>query len=229
MMAFILSLLPLGVLGAVLGLDTVSFPQAMLARPLVAATLGGMLAGSPGGGLLVGAALELIALETLPFGASRYPEWGSASAIGGALFAASPNPPPGAMSLAVVAAVATAWVGSWSMVKVRQFNARMAHAAQGALDAGARGSVIGLQLRGITADLARGFVLTIVAASVFAPLTRFSLAQWTLDARVSRAIAVAIAASVAGGAVWKLFHGSVPARWAFLGGIVAGLTIMAAA
>ena len=40
-------------------------------------------------GLLVGATLELFAVETLPFGASRYPEWGSASVIGGALFAKS--------------------------------------------------------------------------------------------------------------------------------------------
>ena len=31
--------------------------------------------------------LELIALETLPVGASRYPEWGSAAVVGGALFA----------------------------------------------------------------------------------------------------------------------------------------------
>jgi PTS system mannose-specific IIC component len=229
MMDLILSLLPLAVLGAVLGLDTVSFPQAMLSRPLVAATLGGTLAGSPSGGLLVGAALELIALETLPFGASRYPEWGSASAIGGALFASSSNPPPGALSLAVLAAVATAWVGGWSMVKLRQFNARMAHGAQAALDAGARGSVIGLQLKGMTADLVRGFALTLVAAAIFAPLTRASLASWSLDARASRAIAVAIAASVAGAATWKLFHGSVPARWAFVGGLVAGFTIMAVA
>jgi mannose/fructose/N-acetylgalactosamine-specific phosphotransferase system component IIC len=228
MMDLLVPLLPLAVLGAVLGLDTVSFPQAMLSRPLVAATLGGMLAGSPGEGLLVGAALELIAFETLPFGASRYPEWGSASAVGGALFA-SGGGSAGSLSLAVIAAVATAWVGSWSMVKLRHLNARMAHGAQAALDAGARGSVISLQLKGITADLARGFVLTVAATAVFAPLTRVSLAAWTMDARVSRAVAVAIAASVAAAAAWKLFHGSVPARWAFLGGIAAGFTIMAVA
>ena len=227
-MHFLLPLLPLAILGAVLGLDTVSFPQAMLSRPIVAATLGGTLAGAPASGLLVGAALELIALETLPFGASRYPEWGSASALGGALFAASPNPPAGAMSLAVIAAVATAWVGGWSMVKMRQVIARLANRTRSGLDAGARGSVIGLQLQGMTADLLRGFALTLVAAAVFKPLTHASLAVWTLDARISRAIAVAIAASVAGGAVWKLFHGSVPARWALLGGLVAGFTIMAA-
>ncbi|OYV73746.1 MAG: hypothetical protein B7Z72_01815, partial [Gemmatimonadetes bacterium 21-71-4] len=63
--------LPIALLGGVAGLDTVSFPQAMISRPLVAATLGGMLAGAPMHGLLVGAVLELIALETLPVGASR--------------------------------------------------------------------------------------------------------------------------------------------------------------
>lgn len=228
MMELVGSLLPLALLGAVLGLDTVSFPQAMLSRPLVAATLGGTLAGSPSAGLLVGAALELIALETLPFGASRYPEWGSASAVGGALFASPASALPGALSLAVIAAVATAWVGGWSMVKVRQFNARLAHGSRTALDAGARGAVIGLQLKAMTADLVRGFVLTLVAAAVFTPLAKASLAQWTLDARVSRAIAVGIAASVAGGAAWKLFHGSFPARWAFLSGLVVGFTVIAA-
>ncbi len=222
-------LLPIALLGAALGLDTVSFPQAMVSRPLVAATLGGALAGSPANGILVGAALELIALETLPFGASRYPEWGSASAIGGALFAALPEPPAGALSLAVVAAVATAWVGGWSMVQLRQFNARLAGRARPALDAGARGAVIGLQLKGRVGDLVRGFLLTLVAAVVFQPLTRASLGLWSLDARVSRAVSVAIAASVAGGAAWKLFHGSVAARWAFVSGLVAGASVLAAA
>jgi mannose/fructose/N-acetylgalactosamine-specific phosphotransferase system component IIC len=229
MMETLVPFLPLAMLGALLGLDTVSFPQAMLSRPIVAATLGGTLAGSPGGGLLVGAALELIALETLPVGASRYPEWGSASAVGGALFASSPTPPAGAMSVAIVAAVATAWVGGWSMVTLRQMIARMANRSRSALDAGARGSVIGLQLKGMTADLVRGFAITLAAAVVFAPLNRASLALWSMDVRASRAIAVAIAASVAVAATWKLFHGSVPARWAFIGGVVAGVTIMVTA
>jgi mannose/fructose/N-acetylgalactosamine-specific phosphotransferase system component IIC len=229
MMDSLMPLLPLAVLGAVLGLDTVSFPQAMLSRPLVAATLGGALAGSASGGLLVGAALELIALETLPFGASRYPEWGSASAVGGALFASAPEPQPGALSLAVIAAVATAWFGGWTMVKLRELNARLAARSRSALDAGARGAVIGLQLKCMTADLLRGLLLTVAATALFAPLSRVSLSHWSMDARMSRAIAVAIAASVAGGAAWKLFHGSTPARWAFLTGLVAGFTVMAAA
>ena len=220
------ALLPLGLLGAVLGLDTVCFPQAMLSRPLVAATLGGALIGSPTDGLLVGAALELIALETLPFGASRYPEWGSAAVVGGALFASTPENPAGAMSLALIAALATAWFGGWTMVKLRQRNAIWAAQSRGALDAGSRGAVIGLQLKGMTADLVRGFVLTIAAVALFAPLTEASLAVWTVDARVSRAVAVGIATSVAAGAAWKLFHGTMVARWLFVTGLCVGFAVM---
>ena len=221
------AILPLSLLGAVLGLDTVSFPQAMLSRPLVAATLGGALVGSPGSGLLMGAVLELIALETLPFGASRYPEWGSASVIGGALFGSSPHPAAGAMSLAMLASLATAWIGGWTMVRLRQRNGRWAAKAQPALDAGARGTVIGLQLRGMTADLARGALLTALAAAAFAPLNEASLALWTVDARVSRAFAIGVALSVAVAASWKLLHGSMPARWLFLVGLASGFALTA--
>lgn len=222
------ALIPLTLLGAVIGLDTVSFPQMMLSRPLVAATLGGAMVGAPFEGLLVGAALELIAHETLPFGASRYPEWGSASVVGGALFASSPVPPPGSLALALLAALATAWVGGWTMVKVRQLNARWATQAREALDAGARGTVIGLQLRGLSADLARGAALTAAAVAVFAPLNARSNALWTLDARVSRGFVVAVATSVAVAATWKLFHGNTPARWTFLAGLGLGLVVVVA-
>ena len=220
------TLLPLGLLGAVLGLDTVSFPQAMLSRPLVAATCGGALLGEPLSGLMMGAALELIALETLPFGASRYPEWGSASAVGGAIFAEAPDHAAGAMTLALIAALTTAWFGGWTMVKLRQLNARWAGSSQRALDAGARGSVIGLQLKGLTADLARGLLVTIAAWALFQPIAAIALSEWTIDARLSRAIAVGAATSVAAGAAWKIFHGSTAARWTFVAGLALGFGMM---
>jgi mannose/fructose/N-acetylgalactosamine-specific phosphotransferase system component IIC len=220
------ALLPLALLGGLLGMDTVTFPQAMLSRPLVAATLGGALLGAPLDGLLIGAALELIALETLPFGASRYPEWGSASVVGGALFASESRHPAGAMTIALLAALATAWVGGWTMVKLRQRNAVWAARSRAALDAGARGTVIGLQLRGLTADLVRGAALTTVAVATFAPLAEASVALWNVDATTSRAIAVGTATSVAAAAAWKLFHGSMVARWLFGAGLVFGLGIV---
>jgi mannose/fructose/N-acetylgalactosamine-specific phosphotransferase system component IIC len=215
--------LPIALLGGVLGLDVVSFPQAMVSRPLVAATITGILIGQPASGLLIGATLELIALETLPFGASRYPEWGSASVVGGAIFSSHPSHPAGAMTCAMVAALATTWVGGWTMVKLRQTNAVWAGQRRDALEAGSRGAVISLQLLGMTADLLRGAALTAVAYSLLAPLADFCIRTWTMDARVSRAIAVATAASVAGGAAWKLFHSTAGARWFFVGGLVAGL------
>src|ERR671920_2554309 len=120
------NLLPIALLGALLGLDVVSFPQAMISRPIVAATMAGAFIGEPERGLLIGATLELIALDTLPFGASRYPEWGSAAVVGGAIFAMHPAHPAGSMSIAVIAAISTAWIGGWTMVKLREANAHLA-------------------------------------------------------------------------------------------------------
>jgi mannose/fructose/N-acetylgalactosamine-specific phosphotransferase system component IIC len=219
----LLEVIPIAVLGGLLGLDVVSFPQAMISRPLVAATLAGVLVGHSASGLLVGAVLELIALETLPFGASRSPEWGSASVVGGAIFASHPSHPAGAMTCAMVAALATTWIGGWTMVKLRQANATWARDRREALEAGSRGAVTSLQLMGMTADLVRGALLTGVAYALLAPLASLSIARWDVDARLSRSMAVAIAASVAGGAAWKLFHSTHGARWFFVGGLVVGL------
>ena len=223
-----LQALPLALLGGLLGLDVVSFPQAMISRPLVAATVAGALMGHPLSGLLMGATLELIALDTLPFGASRYPEWGSAAVVGGALFATHPAHPAGSMATAVIAAIATSWLGGWTMVKLRETNAHWAARRRSALDAGARGAVIQLQLLGMTADFVRGAVLTVVAYVVFAPLTNVALDLWKTDARSSRAVVVAIAASVAASGVWKIFHAVPLARWFFLGGLAVGLALLAA-
>ncbi len=219
-------LLPLALLGGVLGLDVVSFPQAMISRPLVAATFTGMLLGHSAAGLFIGAALELIALETLPFGASRYPEWGSASVVGGAIFATHPNEPAGAMTLAVFSALATTWVGGWTMVQLRRWNALLARRHREALEAGSRGAVISLQLTGMTADLVRGAVLTALAYAALAPITDACLALWSVDARFSRALIVAVTSSIAAGAAWKLFHSTAGARWFFVGGLAVGLLML---
>ena len=218
--------LPIALLGGLLGLDVVSFPQAMISRPLVAATVGGAFIGNAPLGLLLGAALELIALETLPFGASRYPEWGSASVVGGAIFASHPEQPAGAMTLAVLATLTTTWIGGWSMVKLRQLNAVWASRRRPALEAGARGTVISLQLMGMTADLVRGAVLTGIAYTLLAPLATACIEIWSIEARLSRAIVVSAAASVAGAAAWKIFHSTAGARWFFIGGLAVGLLVL---
>ena len=215
------------VLGAVLGLDVVSFPQAQISRPLVAATAAGFFTGHPGAGLLAGATLELIALETLPFGASRYPEWGSAAVVGGALFSRHLDNLPGALTTAVLAALATAWVGGWSMVMLRKLNARWARRHLEALARGSQRTVVGLQVAGLTADLVRGGLLTLVALAVLSPIMGAAVHRWSVDGRYSRAFVVTVAATVAAGAAWKIFHTTHGARWFFLGGLVVGLLMLA--
>jgi PTS system mannose-specific IIC component len=222
----LIALLPIALLGGVLGLDVVSFPQAMISRPLVAATLAGVLVGQPASGLLIGAALELVALETLPFGASRYPEWGSAAVVGGAIFSTHPSHPAGAMTIAMLSALATTWVGGWTMVKLRQQNARWARTRRAGLEAGSRGTVVSLQLIGLTADLVRGALLTLIAFVILQPIADASIGLWTMDARLSRSLVVATVASVAAGAAWKLFHSTAGARWFFVGGLGLGLVML---
>jgi PTS system mannose-specific IIC component len=222
----IAELLPVVLLGAVLGLDVVSFPQAMISRPLAAATVAGALLGQPMAGLLVGAALELIALETLPFGASRYPEWGSAAVVGGTLFALQPDGRAGAMTLAVLGALATAWVGGWTMVMLRRMNGWLARRNRAGLEAGSRRAVLGIQMAGLGADFVRGGLLTALALLVLLPVTRAALAEWSLDARLSRAVVVGLAATVAVGATWKIFHTTAGTRWYLAAGLLVGLLLL---
>lgn len=219
-------LLPLALLGGVLGLDVVCFPQMMVSRPLVAATLAGAFVGNPAMGLFVGVTLELIALATLPFGASRYPEWGSAAVVGGAISAAMQGQRAGVLSVGVLAALATAWVGGLTLVQLRVFNAWLARRRRPALDAGSRGTVIGLQLAGLTADAVRAAVLTAVAYALLFPVARATLGVWSLGEALSRGFVVAMAAAVAGGASWTIFHSARGARWYFVVGLAVGLLIL---
>ena len=221
----LLQFVPLAVLGAVLGLDVVSFPQAMISRPIVAATAAGALIGQPGRGLMMGVALEFFALESLPFGASRYPEWGSAAVVGGALFAMTPDGTAAAMTVAALAALVTASLGGWSMVLLRQWNARYAKRQQQGLARGSGLTIVGLQLSGLTADLARGGFLTLVALTVFAPLREAVLAAVSISPTLSRAVVVSVASAVGLAAVWKVVRTTAGARWWLLGGLVAGLAI----
>ena len=225
-MMLALQLLPLALLGAVLGLDVVSFPQAMISRPIAAATLAGALIGKPGQGLLAGAMLELFALETLPFGASRYPEWGSASVVGGAIFAMQPNASAGALAVAVCASLITGYVGSWSMVLHRKLIARMAGRMRDALAAGSCDAVISLQLGGLTSDLVRGGILTWISLLAFVPLANSVLGHWSSSAELSRAVVVILAGAVSAGAIWKIVHNTKGTAWFLLGGAAIGTLLL---
>ena len=223
----LLQALPIAMLGALLGLDVVSFPQAMVSRPIVAATLAGAFIGHPPAGLLIGVVLELIALDTLPFGASRYPEWGSAGVVGGALFAAQPPGMPGALPASLLAALLTASVSGWSMVVLRRIIATRLERTRDSIEMGSRNALLSLHLSGMTMDLLRGALVTALGMIVFSSLVRAIVAIWGSDSAPSRAVVVVVAAIVAGGALWKVFHSVRHVLWFFLGGLVVSMLLMA--
>jgi PTS system mannose-specific IIC component len=222
----VVDVLPIALLGALLGLDVVTFPQAMISRPIVAATAAGAFIGNPMAGLTVGAVLELMALGMLPFGASKYPEWGSASVVGGALYAAQLGDPPGALAGSVLAALITALASGWSMVRLRRLNASRAAKERAALDAGSASAIVGLQVFGLTGDFARGGIVTFIAMLIFRPVVSEVVARWGSDPTLSRSVVVTVGAAVAAGAIWKIFHSVPLARVLFLGGFVLGVTLL---
>jgi PTS system mannose-specific IIC component len=221
-----LDVLPLSLLAGVIGLDVVSFPQAMFSRPIVGATLGGAMVGAPVAGLVCGAALECLALEALPVGASRYPEWGSASVVAGAVAAtgttANAMPLAGAFAVAVALGIATAWIGGLSMIAQRQVIARFARPRLGQLAAGNRNTVVGLQVVGMTLDLVRAAVLGAVCFIPGHLLAEQVNGRWSVPEDLARAIVVTSVAAVAAASVWKDFHAISGTRRLFLLSLAAG-------
>src|SRR5439155_246973 len=65
--------------GTLVGLDLVSVPQMMIARPIVAGPIAGAMLGDLGAGLQLGVLFELFQYDVLPMGATRYPEYGPAT------------------------------------------------------------------------------------------------------------------------------------------------------
>ena len=222
----LLEALPIALLGALLGLDVVSFPQAMVSRPIVAATLAGSFVGNPPAGLLIGVVLEMIALDTLPFGASRYPEWGSAAVVGGALFAAQPAGMPGALPASMLAALLTASISGWSMVVLRRTIAGRLERSRDRIEDGSRDALLSLHLSGMSLDLLRGGLVTLIAMMIFGSLVRAIVAVWGSDSAPSRAVVVVIAATVAGGALWKVFHSVRWVLWFFLAGLLGWVALL---
>lgn len=222
----LIDILPVALLGALLGLDVVTFPQAMISRPIVAATVAGAFVGSSLAGLTIGVTLELLALGMLPFGASKYPEWGSASVVGGVLYASQSWHSAGALPACVLAALLTALVSGWSMIKLRRLNASRAARDRSALDQGSKDAVVGLQIFGLTADFLRGALVTFAGMLVFRPVVHTIVGMWQSDTMYSRAIIVALCAAVAVGSVWKIFHVVPRARILFVAGFAVGIALV---
>jgi len=197
------------------GMDLVSVPQAMISRPLVAATVAGALLGDVNAGLRVGAVLELFALDVLPVGAVRYPDYGPAS-VGAAAIAAGA---PWELSLGVAVGVGLllAMAGGWFLRVLRRINARSVQRHGAALRSGEPRVIRRLHYAGLARDAGRSLLLAALAVGVAGLTIRW--ARFDRETAVALTIAAvgAGAASALGGALRGAGAGSRQ-RWLAVGG-----------
>ncbi len=209
--------------GTVVAVDLVSMPQGLLSRPLVAATVAGWFAGDLAAGLVAGAVLELYALEVLPIGASRYPDYGPAAVAGGA--AAALIPGGSGAGIAGLVALPLAVLGGWTLHHHRRLTARALEARLGQVNDGDPGAIAALQRLGLLRDAARGLALSFVGLAVawavhLIPWTTVRHVEW-LDAAV---IAGGLAAGL-GGALRSAGRGE-RRRWLAVGTATALLVVL---
>jgi len=187
-------------LGGLLGVDSVSWPQAMISRPLIAATLGAWIMGEPAAGFLVGAVLELYAMRYPPYGAARYPDTGPAGLIAGASFAGAGGSQIGPLVVAVIAGWAIGWIGSRSAQALRFINERLVTGDPGLAS---RPAVFEVRHRtAIWLDVARGGLIVaafMVPVAIAARLAVGVPGDGSVAAYSVVAVALGVAASVGAG------------------------------
>lgn len=169
-----MSLLQLTLLGGIVGLDSTSFPQAMISRPLVAATLTGAVMGRPLDGMVVGLLLELFSLAILPIGATRYPETGTAAVAATAGYTYT-TPSADAFALLLVVLFALFWerLGGASVSRLRQLNGVLMVGSKRDLHERAAHSLEARHLVAILLDFLRGAL--VVLAGIIGAVALVSL------------------------------------------------------
>jgi len=207
--------------GTVVGLDLVSVPQALLSRPLVAGCVAGWITGDVEMGLRVGVLFELFALDVLPIGAVRYPDYGPATIVAAAL--ATGAPWELGLGLAATLGLVLAVLGGATLQLVRRMNASAIQHRAAALAAGEGSAIRRLQYGGLTRDALRGALLTALGL----------LAAWLLAeyARFDEATALGLTLVTIGCGLAAVVNGALRSagrgarlRWA-LAGVGAGLLL----
>ena len=115
----------LAVLGGFLAVDGVSVPQVMVSRPLISATLGGLVLGDAAAGMLIGALLELLSMRHPPYGAAKYPDTGPAGLIAGAAYAGVGGGSLQGLVAALLVGWSIGWMGAYADYGRRRLNGRL--------------------------------------------------------------------------------------------------------
>jgi len=153
-------------------LDLVSVPQAMIARPLVAGAVAGWIVGDVDAGLRLGVLFELFALDVLPAGAVRYPDYGPATVVATALAADAPW--PFALGLSAALGLVLAMLGGLSLQLVRRLNAPYTYGGPEIVAVLAQAGLDTRNAAQLSALLPRGAALTGMGLA----------AAWLIDAKV---------------------------------------------
>jgi len=214
-------LIALIVWGTLVGVDLVSLPQMMIARPLVAGTVAGAILGDIPTGLKLGVVFELLQYDILPVGAVRYPEYGPATVAAVATAHAS----AGVLGLGLGALVGlvTGLLGGVTINMLRRVNSRIVHAAASELEAGDPRALVRVHVGGLLRDGLRAAVVTVVGL-VLAWLARPLLGGvLTVRGAVLLAVAVVATALAAGAAGTLRLVGRGPNLAWFAAGLGGGI------
>lgn len=220
------SLLLLLAWGTLVGLDLVSVPQMMIARPLVAGTVAGLLVGDPETGLRLGVVFELFQFDILPVGAVRYPEYGPATV--GAVAAAHALGGGGAAAWGIGAGVGlvVGLIAGGSLHWLREANARAVRRSSAALEAGDIRTLARLHAAGLGRDLVRAAVVTATGLAIGWLVRRAGAAELpphVLTLTAALAGGAALAAGVSG--LLRIVGRGRTLRW-FAAGVAGGVAAL---
>lgn len=217
----ILAVVALVAWGTLVGLDLVSVAQVMIARPVVAGAVAGAILGDTAAGLRVGVLMELYALDVLPVGASRYPDFGPATIAAAAAVAGSPWEL--SLGLGGTLALIVAVLGGVSLQVLRQFNADAIQRRAAALAAGDNRAIRRLQYAGLARDAFRSAALTAVGLLAAAVLQRYG--------HLDRSTALALTLTLVGAGLAAALSGALRSAGrgnrlrALAAGIVVGIVL----
>jgi len=185
----------------------------MIARPIVAAPLAGLILGEPVTGMWMGVVLEVVSLHQLPIGAARHWDTGPAAIAGAAMLVGSDRS-VAALLAAVGFAAIVGWVGAWSMHVLRQVNSSLV--VVGDTESASPGRVASGHLAAMGLDFVRAGLLTSVGLALVAALGHVNGAAppalWAagllLLICVSLALGADARAMVGGRRIWGFFIGA---------------------
>ncbi|MEO5797953.1 MAG: PTS sugar transporter subunit IIC [Gemmatimonadales bacterium] len=208
--------------GVFVAVDLVTMPQGLFSRPLVAATVAGAITGNMTSGLVAGMVLELYALDVLPIGASRYPDYGPAAVAAGAASALVPQEL--VIGVAGLVGLPLAVIGGYTLHVHRRRNAMSVQRRLARVSAGDARAIWELQRNGLVRDAGRGLVLSVAGVIVALVMSALPWSEYPRATLLNWATAAGGLSAVLGGALRSGGHG---ARRLWLGaGLAVGLVVV---